>query len=325
MPNVFSEAEEHAIQNDELAGGPSNPLPPHPRENPTINHSRAGLVFGASAIGLTLILAAISGFWLVRSVRRLNRQVARLNRQAEQFNRRIDAAEHQATVSAQQASQAAADARAVAAERQQTKAPNATPAAEATADVQKPAPQAEPARDTKASAAQSSPAAPSSQEADQLEKVQHSLAQIGETRRTSAGLVMTLGEKSLRFDSGKSEIAPKYHAMLNRIAATLKPLKGYSVSVYAYTDDSGTRESNLTLSARRARAVRDALVKAGMAPSLISTKGFGNSKPRVRGASATARATNRRVEIAIIKSTSATPAPAKLSNVAARSPQPANR
>ena len=114
---------------------------------------------------------------------------------------------------------------------------------------------------------------------------------------------MTLGEKSLRFDSGKSAIAPQYRAILNRVAGVLTPLKGYSIYVYGYTDDSGTKEHNLGLSANRARAVRAALLKAGVDPSLISTKGFGKSKLLVRDSKAKARAANRRVEIGIVSAT----------------------
>jgi hypothetical protein len=40
-------------------------------------------------------------------------------------------------------------------------------------------------------------------------------------------------------------------------------LKGYTISVYGYTDDIGTQAYNLQLSQRRAEAVRDFLVQAG--------------------------------------------------------------
>ena len=141
-----------------------------------------------------------------------------------------------------------------------------------------------------------------SQREKELQSLQQSLGQIAETHRTALGVVMTLGEKSIRFDSGKWEIAPQYRGILNRIAGVLKKLNGSSFYVYGYTDDNGTKDYNLTLSARRARAVRDALVKAGIDPSVISTKGFGKSKPRVRSTNAKARAANRRVEIGIVDS-----------------------
>lgn len=83
---------------------------------------------------------------------------------------------------------------------------------------------------------------------------------------------MTLGEKSIRFDFDKSEIQPKYRDILNRIAGVLMTPKGYSTYVYGYTDDVGTQKYNLQLSSRRAQAVRDCLVQAGITPGPISAK-----------------------------------------------------
>jgi len=132
----------------------------------------------------------------------------------------------------------------------------------------------------------------------ELEQLEQVLGQIAQTRRTALGLVMTLGSNSVRFDFDKTYIKPQYRDILNRIAGVLLTLKGYSISVYGYTDDIGTQAYNLKLSERRAEAVRDLLVQAGINPAIISTKGFGKSDPRVLGDSEQARAANRRVEIA---------------------------
>ena len=315
MPTM-SEVEERTVTEKNVADGPSNPMAQHAYDGFTDKKrgsaSGSGLFLGAAAIALVLVLASVFGVWLLRSVRRLNRQVAHLNRQSEQLNRRVEAAERQATASAQQASQAAADAQAAALQRDQGKAPQGTPVAQPLSG-----PQATVSAEPSATKLETAPAvaqndvsqgSPKSvthqnQSSEQLQKLHQSLAQIAETRRTPAGLVMTLGEKSIRFDSGKSDIAPPYRAMLSRIAGVLKTAKGYSFYVYGYTDDNGTKDFNLTLSARRARAVRDALVKAGVDPSLITTKGFGRSEPRLPGNTPKARAANRRVEIGIATST----------------------
>ena len=116
------------------------------------------------------------------------------------------------------------------------------------------------------------------------------------------GLVMTLDSKSIRFDFDKANIQPEYRDILNRIAGILMALKGYTVAVYGYTDDVGTQKYNLQLSQRRAEAVRDFLVQAGISPKIMSAKGFGKSDPRVPGDSDQARAANRRVEIGIVDS-----------------------
>ena len=302
----ISEVEER-IHENELTGGPSNPVAQHVYEGSAKRQSTSGpsLVLGAAAIGLVLVLASIFGLWLVRSVRRLNREVAHLNRQTEQLNQRVQGAEQHVKSLDQRATQAVA-AQAAAAQAatirpdqvlDQVKQPEATSAAQAQSPLEPEAaaqPPTQAAHKTEENR---------TQHADELQKLKQSLGQIAETRRTSDGVVMTLGEKSLRFDSGKSVIAPQYRATLNRVAGVLTPLKGYSIYVYGYTDDSGTKEHNLELSVSRARAVRAALVKAGVDQSLISTKGFGKSKLLVRDSNAKARAANRRVEIGIVSAT----------------------
>src|SRR5260370_28401749 len=269
---------EERIHENELADGPSNPVAQHVYDGFPKRQSTSGpsLVLGAAAIGLVLVLASIFGLWLGRSVRRLNREVAHLNGQPEQLNQRVQGAEQHVKSLDQRASQAAAAqaAPAQAATIRPDQVPDQVKQPEATS-----AAQAQPPLEPEAAAQPPTQAAHKTEEnrtqhAGELQKLKQSLGQIAETRRTADGVVMTLGEKSLRFDSGKSTIAPQYRAILNRVAGVLTPLKGYSIYVYGYTDDSGTKEHNLELSASRARAVRAALVKAGVAQSPIGTKGF---------------------------------------------------
>jgi outer membrane protein OmpA-like peptidoglycan-associated protein len=297
MVSTLPEVEEQATQERGLAGGPSNPMAQHAYDGFAKTPSRPGLVLGAIALGLVLVLASVFGLWLVKSVRRLNRQVTQLSRQTEQLNRRLQGTEQQTKALAQQSSQTGAQAAAL--QHDQAKEPESTSA------------QAQPAHQPEVAAQQGANRganqAPKEESRNQreaeLQRLEQSFGQIAETRRTAHGLVMTLGEKSIRFDSDKSDIAPQYRGILKRIASVLMTLKGYSIYVYGYTDDSGTKDYNLKLSGRRARAVRDSLVQAGIGSSLISTKGFGKSDPRVRGNSPKARAANRRVEIGIVDST----------------------
>jgi outer membrane protein OmpA-like peptidoglycan-associated protein len=300
MTNI-SEVEER-IHENELADGPSNPVAQHVYDGFGKRQSRSApsLVLGAAAIGLVLVLASIFGLWLVRSVRRLNREVAHLNRQTEQLNQRVQGAEQHVKSLDQRASQAAA---AQAATIRLDQVPDQVKQPEATAAAQVQSPLEPEATAQPPTQAAHKTEENRTQHAVEFQKLKQSLGQIAETRRTADGVVMTLGEKSLRFDSDKSTIAPQYRAILNRVAGVLTPLKGYSIYVYGYTDDSGTKEHNLELSASRARAVRAALVKAGVDQSLISTKGFGKSKLLVRDSNAKARAANRRMEIGIVSAT----------------------
>jgi outer membrane protein OmpA-like peptidoglycan-associated protein len=275
---------------------PSN-APLSPREErldtPAKPRGRAGLVLGVIALCLVLVL----GFLLVASLRRLNRQTAQLSRQTEQLNRRVEGAEQQSQSLAQQASQAAANAQAAAQQRDEAKQSEASAAAQAQSALDAAA-----AAQLQADQAEQKAEEYRKQREEELQQLQQVLGQIAETHRTTLGLVMTLGEKSIRFDFDKADIEPQYRDILNRIAGVLMTLKGYSIYVYGYTDDVGTQDYNLKLSARRAQAVRDSLVQAGINPGLITTKGFGKSDPRVKDASAEGRAANRRVEIGIVDS-----------------------
>lgn len=315
MPSTISEIEEQATQERGLAGGPSNPRSQHAYDGFVKTPGRPGWVLGAAVAGLALILASIFGLWLVKSVRRLNRQVAHLNRQTEQINQRLQGTEQHVKSLDQKAAQAsaaqAAPAQAVrpdqtpdrVSDQVSNQVPHEVKDSQAPSAAQTQLPLASKAAVQPPRQATQKTEESRQQREAELQKLKQSLGQIAETRRMADGVVMTLGEKSIRFDPGKSNLSAQDRAVLNHVARIVMPLKGYSIRVYAYTDDAGTKDYNLQLSARRARAIRDALVQAGIDPGLISTKGIGKSNPLVSGNTPKARAANRRVEIGIFDST----------------------
>jgi outer membrane protein OmpA-like peptidoglycan-associated protein len=261
---------------------------------PTQFQTKLALVLGAIAIVLSLVLAFVS----LRSARRLETQVAELSRQTQSLQQMVERAQEQSQTLAQQASQAAADAQTAAQQRDLAKQSQANSEAQADAARQQAAAEQQRANEATRQAEQYR----QEREAE-LAQLQQALGQIAQTRRTTMGLVMTLDSKSVRFDFDKSDIKPEYRDTLNRIAGILLTLKGYTINVYGYTDDVGSQTYNLQLSQRRAEAVRDFLVQAGISETIMSTKGFGKSDPRISGDSEQARATNRRVEIGIVDST----------------------
>ena len=294
MVNISSDVDEQAIQEEQLPSTPSTPTgQEHPNYTPAKTETRAGVVLGAIALSVTLAI----GFWLLRSVRRLDRRTAHLSQQTEQLNRRLGIAEQQSQTLAQQASQAAASAKTAAQQRDEAKLSEENSAAQAQSALQAAA-----AAKQQASQAEQKAEEYRKQHEEQIQQLQQVLGQIAETHRTALGLVMTLGEKSIRFDFDKADIKPQYRDILNRIAGVLMTLKQYSIYVYGYTDDVGTKEYNLKLSGRRAQAVRNSLIQAGIKPGVITTKGFGKSDPRAKGESTEARSANRRVEIGIVDS-----------------------
>jgi outer membrane protein OmpA-like peptidoglycan-associated protein len=293
MGIIPSEVEEHAIREERLPGAPLTPGAREYRDRFANIATRAGIALAVIALGVAFAL----GFLLLRSVRRLNGRMARLSQQSEQLNRRVGAVEQQSQLLAQQASQAAASATAAAQQRDEAKQSEENSAAQAQSAMQAAATAQQQANQATQKAEEYR-----KQREEELQQLQQVLGQIAETHRTALGLVMTLGEKSIRFDFDKAEIKPQYRDILNRIAGVLMTLKQYSIYVYGYTDDVGTKEYNLKLSGRRAQAVRNSLIQAGINPGVITTKGFGKSDPRAKGGSPEARSTNRRVEIGIVDS-----------------------
>lgn len=137
---------------------------------------------------------------------------------------------------------------------------------------------------------------------EELNRMQEALNRVVETRRTPNGMVIVLPDSTFRFDFDSSELRQQNRELLSRIAGILLVSKGYGLAVYGYTDDVGTAEYNQKLSLRRAKAVEDYLVHSGLDASIMTIKGYGKTSPLVPGASASARAKNRRVEIALTDS-----------------------
>lgn len=272
---------------------PLKPDEPGLGDAPAESHGKLALALGVIAIALSLVL----GLVYLSSARRLEREVARLSQQTEALSQLVARTQEQSQTLAQQASQAAANAQAAAQQRDLAKQDQSNSEAQAQLARQQAA-----AEQQKAEQATEVAEAYRQEREAQLAQLQDALGQIAETRRTAMGLVMTLDSKSIRFDFDKANIKPEYRDILNRIAGIMMTLKGYTIAVYGYTDDVGSPTYNLQLSQRRAEAVRDFFVQAGIPTTIMSTKGFGKADPRVPGDSEQARAANRRVEIGIVDS-----------------------
>ena len=111
-------------------------------------------------------------------------------------------------------------------------------------------------------------------------------------------IVLILGDDIL-FGSGSSQLNPKAHDLLKAMAAVLKRYGSTHIDVEGYTDTAGSAAFNLRLSQLRAKAVADVLLGEGVAPARIATKGFGESFPRVPTRDGVSEPRNRRVEITL--------------------------
>ncbi len=119
------------------------------------------------------------------------------------------------------------------------------------------------------------------------------------------GTVITLGSELL-FRSGESTLMPNAQAKLDKVATALKALEtDQSLVIEGHADSRGSAEYNRRLSRDRADAVRAYLVTQGVGPDKVIAVGKGEEAPVASNTSAEGRANNRRVEIVISRSQSA--------------------
>ena len=96
------------------------------------------------------------------------------------------------------------------------------------------------------------------------------------------------------FDFDKSNVKPQYNANIAHVADYLKANTSNSLLIEGHCDDRGTEEYNLALGERRALAVRDKLMSAGISGDRITTISYGKEKPAMVGNSEEAYSKNRR-------------------------------
>ncbi|MCH6568931.1 MAG: OmpA family protein [Acidobacteria bacterium] len=274
-------------------------------------------------ITLGIAVLGILGYLFMNRLTELSEQVNAVNQQLEQAMKELEEvaekseaastrasqAEENALEAAQgrlqaEAAQAAAEKTAVLAREETERAQQDTQLAQEEMSLAQE--QAQRAREERSLAQEEAQRAREEQERirrerdEDLDRLHTAFNQIVETRRTALGLVMSLGSDSMQFNFDKATLRPENRELLSKIVGILLTSRNYGIYVYGHTDDIGSEEYNLDLSERRAQTVREYLTENGIAPEIITSKGFGKSRPIVPGSSAAARADNRRVEIGIV-------------------------
>ncbi len=131
-------------------------------------------------------------------------------------------------------------------------------------------------------------------------------AEAGGGRMAAASTVAAgLAGKSCRaelagvyFTTGSARVLDASMPALRRFAALLAQHPDWQVTIEGHTDNIGSAEYNLTLSTRRAEAVRQVLIgRFGVPAARIRSKGYGLTRPVETNATDEGRAHNRRVEV----------------------------
>jgi len=98
------------------------------------------------------------------------------------------------------------------------------------------------------------------------------------------------------FDYDQASLRPDVRAALATHAALLKEAPR-NIRLEGHADERGTREYNMALGERRAKAVRDYLVLEGVSPSLIEVISYGEEQPASLGQNDSSWQLNRRTEL----------------------------
>jgi OOP family OmpA-OmpF porin len=108
-----------------------------------------------------------------------------------------------------------------------------------------------------------------------------------------------LGKGTIRFESGRSTIDPDSLGLLDRLIETALRCPTVNVEVAGHTDAVGEASTNQALSEKRAQAVVDYLVKAGLPASRFNVVGYGSTQPVATNDTEQGKAQNRRIEFLV--------------------------
>ncbi|AZN68477.1 peptidoglycan-associated lipoprotein Pal [Acinetobacter haemolyticus] len=106
-----------------------------------------------------------------------------------------------------------------------------------------------------------------------------------------------LAKRVVHFDYDSSELSNEDYQTLQAHAQFLVANANSRVALTGHTDERGTREYNMALGERRAKAVESFLVTNGVNPQQLEAVSYGKEAPVNPGHNEAAWKENRRVEI----------------------------
>jgi OOP family OmpA-OmpF porin len=108
-----------------------------------------------------------------------------------------------------------------------------------------------------------------------------------------------LGKGSIRFETGRAAIDPDSAGLLDRLIETAMRCPAANIEIAGHTDADGNDGLNQELSEKRAQAVADYLVRAGLPADRFKAAGYGSLQPRASNDTDEGRAQNRRIEFLV--------------------------
>jgi outer membrane protein OmpA-like peptidoglycan-associated protein len=107
----------------------------------------------------------------------------------------------------------------------------------------------------------------------------------------------TIEVYGVNFDFNKSVLRPDSEPVLRTVLQLFTAAPSFRAEVGGHTDDVGTPDYNMKLSAARAAAVKAWLVAHSVAADRVTSRGYGDTRPLVPNDTDANRFKNRRVEL----------------------------
>lgn len=120
-----------------------------------------------------------------------------------------------------------------------------------------------------------------------------------DVRELKVGEAYTIND--ILYATNSAQLNDRSKFILKGFARFLKENPGITVMIQGHTDDVGDDAKNMTLSEQRAEGVKTFLVSQGIAKDRLTSKGFGETEPKVANDSDANRAKNRRTDFVIEK------------------------
>jgi OOP family OmpA-OmpF porin len=111
-----------------------------------------------------------------------------------------------------------------------------------------------------------------------------------------------LAKAKIRFESGRATIDADSAGLLDGLVETAMRCPTVNIEIAGHTDADGDVAFNQSLSERRAQAVMDYLVKAGLPASRFTPVGYGSTQPLAGNDTDEGKAQNRRIDFVVRKS-----------------------
>jgi OOP family OmpA-OmpF porin len=108
-----------------------------------------------------------------------------------------------------------------------------------------------------------------------------------------------LTKGKIRFESGRATIDPDSVGLLDRLIETALRCPTANIDIVGHTDADGDEGFNQALSEKRAQAVADYLVRAGLPADRFKAAGYGSQQPVASNDTDEGKAQNRRIEFVV--------------------------